>query len=114
MKFCTLTKSLNFFFFFFFSHRKTASEPPPYSEALTNYGMNKVMHISELFAAGYAFTVLDTVWAIHTPHRPTAYYAAFLQNLEHRLRNRAGRFHVLADILARYRVPLAECSALPR
>lgn len=76
--------------------------------------MNKVMHASELFAAGYAFTVLDAVWAIHTPHRATAYYADFLTNLEARLRNRAARFHVLADILERYRVPLAECERIPR
>lgn len=82
---------------------------PLYNDKLTNYGMNKVMHITELFAAGYQFQVIPNVWTIHFPHIPTTFYLNFLQNLEHRLRNRAQRFSVLQEIIWKYSIGLAEC-----
>lgn len=78
------------------------SELPNYRPQLTNYGMNKVLHASELFAAGYQFQVLPNVWTIHFPHRTTGYYQAFRQNLDRRLLNRAQRFEVIEEIIARY------------
>lgn len=77
-------------------------ELPRYRPQLTNYGMNKVLHASELFAAGYQFQVLPNVWTIHFPHRTTGYYQAFRQNLDRRLVNRAQRFEVIEEIIARY------------
>ena len=59
----------------------------------------------------YSFEVLENAWAIHYPHQPTPYYHDFLQNLEQRLRNRAQRFAVLAQIIRKYRVRLPECDA---
>jgi len=32
-------------------NQRRTKDFPEYNEALTNYGMNKVMHITELFAA---------------------------------------------------------------
>ncbi|UXI18298.1 hypothetical protein NH340_JMT04241 [Sarcoptes scabiei] len=85
---------------------------PLYDERLTNYGMNKVMHINELFAANYTFQVLDDVWVIHFQHRSTSYNQKFLTDIEYRLRNRAARFKVLKRIIVRYETPIFECEKL--
>ena len=85
------------------------SHLPLYDENLFNYGMNKVMHISEMFAANYTFEVLDNVWSIHFQHRSTPYYMDFLKNLTYRLCNRAERFKVLQRIIYQYNVQLDQC-----
>ena len=88
---------------------RKSSSLPLYSEAFTNYGMNKVMHITELFAAQFKFRVLPNVWTIHTPHRFSKYYQDFMQNLDQRLMNRVSRFKILERIILQYHIKLNEC-----
>ncbi|OTF70651.1 hypothetical protein BLA29_000363, partial [Euroglyphus maynei] len=85
---------------------------PLYDENLFNYGMNKVMHIGEMFAANYTFEVLNNVWTIHFQHRSTPYYMDFLKNLTYRLCNRAERFKVLQRIIHQYDIRLDQCRSL--
>lgn len=77
---------------------------PLYDERFSGYGMNKVTHITELFAANFTFIVLPNVWVIHLPHKISSYTVEFLQNPQHRLKNRLERFEFMGDIMRKYRI----------
>lgn len=81
---------------------------PPFDERFSGYGMNKITHVTELFAAGYVFFVLPDVWLIHVPHKPSAYSIDHVQNPRRRLQNRVQRFEFLVDLWRRYK--LGRCS----
>ncbi|GFU20863.1 LARGE xylosyl- and glucuronyltransferase 1 [Nephila pilipes] len=83
--------------------RKT-SAVPFYDERFSGYGMNKVTHITELFAANFTFTVLPDVWVLHLPHKISSYAIEFLQNAHQRLQNRMERFEFIADIMNTYKI----------
>lgn len=83
--------------------RKTSSIPY-YDERFSGYGMNKVTHITELFAANFTFTVLPDVWVLHLPHKISTYAIEFLQNAHQRLLNRMERFEFIADIMNAYKI----------
>ncbi|GIX71815.1 LARGE xylosyl- and glucuronyltransferase 1 [Caerostris extrusa] len=83
--------------------RKTTSVPF-YDERFSGYGMNKVTHITELFAANFTFTVLPDVWVLHLPHKISTYAVEFLQNAHQRLQNRMERFEFIADIMNKYKI----------
>ncbi|XP_054162377.1 xylosyl- and glucuronyltransferase LARGE2s-like [Oppia nitens] len=82
---------------------------PEFDERLKNYGMNKVMHTTELFANNYKFVVMPNVWTIHLPHKTSHYFQTFLQNVETKLMNRAVRFQVLRDIIDKYKINIYNC-----
>uniref|UniRef100_A0A2R5LLI6 Putative transferase transferring glycosyl groups n=2 Tax=Ornithodoros turicata TaxID=34597 RepID=A0A2R5LLI6_9ACAR len=81
---------------------KNTVQLPMFDERFSGYGMNKITHVTELFAAGYTFYVLPDVWLIHVPHKPSAYFVDHVQNPQHRLRNRVQRFEFLVEVLRRY------------
>lgn len=83
---------------------KNTAQLPPYDERFTGYGMNKITHVTELFAAGYVFLVLPHVWLVHVPHKPSSYFADHVQNPQHRLRNRVQRFEFLVDVMRKYKL----------
>lgn len=83
---------------------KNTGQLPLYDERFTGYGMNKITHVTELFAAGYVFLVLPHVWLVHVPHKPSSYFADHVQNPQHRLRNRVQRFEFLIDIMRKYKL----------
>jgi len=82
---------------------------PLFDERLKNYGMNKVMHSTELFAVNYKFTVLPNVWTTHLPHKTSQYSQTFLQSVETKLSNRAVRFQVLRDIIEKHNIKAYNC-----
>ncbi|XP_055927161.1 xylosyl- and glucuronyltransferase LARGE2s-like [Argiope bruennichi] len=83
--------------------RKTNSVPY-YDERFSGYGMNKVTHVTELFAANFTFTVLPDMWVLHLPHKISTYAIEFLQNAHQRLKNRMERFEFVADIMNTYKI----------
>ncbi len=66
-------------------------ELPLYDEAFQDYGMNKITHIMELYAAGYTFIVLGSAWTCHVPHSETKLARNFLKNMDARVENRLQR-----------------------
>ncbi|XP_035209861.1 LARGE xylosyl- and glucuronyltransferase 2-like isoform X2 [Stegodyphus dumicola] len=81
-----------------------SSSVPLYDERFTGYGMNKVTHITELFAANYTFIVLPDIWVLHVPHKISNFAVEFLQNAHQRLKNRMERFEFIADIMNTYKM----------
>lgn len=75
---------------------------PLYDERFSGYGMNKVTHITELFAANYSFVVLPDIWVLHLPHKISTFAVEFLQNAYQRLKNRKERFEFIADVMHTY------------
>ena len=57
-----------------------------------DYGMNKITHTIELWAAGYEFVVLNNAWTVHMPHASSAASKAFLQRFDSRVANRQARW----------------------
>ncbi|XP_015920345.1 xylosyl- and glucuronyltransferase LARGE2 [Parasteatoda tepidariorum] len=76
---------------------------PFYDERFSGYGMNKVTHITELYAANYTFVVLPDVWVLHLPHKISSYAVGFLQNPHQRLLNRVERFEFISNIMKQYK-----------
>ncbi|KAG8189592.1 hypothetical protein JTE90_023660 [Oedothorax gibbosus] len=83
---------------------RKSSSVPIYDERFSGYGMNKVTHINELFAANYTFAVLPDLWVLHMPHKISPYAIEFLQNAHQRLQNRVERFEFVADIMHFYKI----------
>ncbi|XP_054708905.1 xylosyl- and glucuronyltransferase LARGE2s-like [Uloborus diversus] len=77
---------------------------PLYDERFSGYGMNKVTHITELFASNYTFMVLPDVWILHLPHKISTYAVEFLQNAHQRLKNRMERFEFIAEAMIKYKI----------
>ncbi|XP_074597011.1 uncharacterized protein LOC141852066 isoform X2 [Brevipalpus obovatus] len=73
-----------------------------FDERFVGYGMNKVTHITELFASGYTFYVLPESWVLHHPHEVSSFNQEFLQDPLKRLKNRLQRFQFIKEIIARY------------
>ncbi|RWS31574.1 uncharacterized protein B4U80_07653 [Leptotrombidium deliense] len=83
---------------------------PLFDEQFTGYGMNKVTHTTELFAAGYKFLVFSNAWTIHLPHKSSSYSQDFLQNPQQKLRNRHQRFQFIHGIIQKYKIKKKRCS----
>ncbi|RWS16148.1 Gyltl1B protein-like protein, partial [Dinothrombium tinctorium] len=83
---------------------------PLFDEQFTGYGMNKVTHTTELFAAGYKFIVLPDVWTIHLPHKSSSYSQDFLQNPQLKLKNRHQRFQFLHRLVQKYKIKQEKCN----
>ncbi|XP_065884775.1 xylosyl- and glucuronyltransferase LARGE2s-like isoform X3 [Dysidea avara] len=77
---------------------------PQFCEWFEGYGMNKVTHVMELWAAGYQFVVLPDNWAIHVPHVETKYSKQFLIDLDKRIKNRILRFEFITYLIAKYQL----------
>jgi len=82
---------------------------PEFDEQFRGYGMNKVTHTTELYAAGYTFIVLHDAWITHLPHKSTSFSQDFLQNPNMRLANRARRFQFMKRIIEKYSLKQKEC-----
>eukprot|EP00053_Salpingoeca_punica_P007989 m.72332 g.72332 ORF g.72332 m.72332 type:complete len:590 (-) comp14414_c0_seq1:300-2069(-) len=83
---------------------KASSRLPLYDERFKDYGMNKVTHTLELWAAGYDFIVSTRTWIMHVPHNPSAASRNFLSEMHTRLANRMERFHFIEWLQAQYRL----------
>ncbi|XP_053200951.1 uncharacterized protein LOC128386023 [Panonychus citri] len=86
-----------------------AKDLPLFDERFSGYGMNKVTHITELFASNYIFLVLPKAWVIHLPHKSSTYNQDFLQNSDRRLKTRAQRFQFVKKIIERWKITQQSC-----
>eukprot|EP00054_Salpingoeca_dolichothecata_P030829 m.254231 g.254231 ORF g.254231 m.254231 type:complete len:586 (-) comp26728_c1_seq2:34-1791(-) len=87
---------------------KLSDTLPSYDPRFENYGMNKIEHIMELYAAGYQFAVMANAWTTHVPHPETKISKAFLTSPKARFQNRWERFSFLAWLQHKYM--LNECA----